>query len=74
MSVGYYPQAYKIWKTKSVKDISLYTYSIFSVGTLVWTIYGFYLGDLPIVFSFIIGVVGSWLVLGLTLYYRRNKM
>ncbi|PIQ91729.1 MAG: hypothetical protein COV70_02130 [Parcubacteria group bacterium CG11_big_fil_rev_8_21_14_0_20_39_22] len=73
MSIGYYPQAYRIWKTKSSKDISLYTYGIFSIGTFVWTLYGFHLGDLPIISSFIIGVIGSWLVLGLSLYYRRNK-
>lgn len=72
MSVGYYPQAYKIYKTKSAKDISLYTYIIFGIGTLVWTLYGIYLRDLPIILSFIFGVVGSWLVLGLTLHYR-NK-
>ena len=72
MSVGYYPQAYTIWKTKSSQNISIFTYTIFSVGTLAWTIYGFYLNDLPIILSFIIGVVGSWLVLGLTIYYRRQ--
>lgn len=72
MSVGYYPQAYTIWKTKSSQGISILTYSIFSVGTFAWTAYGFYLRDLPIILSFIIGVVGSWLVLGLTLYYRKQ--
>lgn len=72
MSVGYYPQAYTIWKTKSSQGISILTYSIFSIGTFAWTAYGFYLRDLPIILSFIIGVVGSWLVLGLTLYYRKQ--
>ncbi|KKT81707.1 MAG: hypothetical protein UW78_C0006G0072 [Candidatus Azambacteria bacterium GW2011_GWA1_44_9] len=74
MSIGYYPQAYIIWKNKSSQGISILTYSIFSVGTFVWTIYGFYLRDVPIILSFILGVVGSWLVLGLTLYYKRKKI
>ncbi len=72
MSVGYYPQAYKIYKSKSARDVSVPTYAIFSAGTLVWTIYGVYLNDLPIILSFSIGVLGSWLVLALTLYYRRS--
>jgi len=71
MSIGYYPQAYKIYKNKSAKDISVPTYIIFSVGTFVWTMYGLYLNDLPIILSFVIGVIGSWSVLVLALYYRR---
>ena len=74
MSVGYYPQAYKIYKNKSAKDISVPTYAIFSIGTFVWTLYGFYLNDLPIILSFVIGVAGSWAVLGLTLYYRKSRI
>ncbi len=74
MSIGYYPQAYKIWKTKSAHDISIYTYGIFGIGTLVWTFYGIYINDLPIIFSFVIGVIGSWLVFGLTWYYRKRNI
>lgn len=72
MSIGYYPQAYTIWKTKSSQGISILTYSIFSVGNFVWTVYGFYAHEIPIILSFIIGLGGSWLVLGLTLYYRKK--
>ncbi|MFC1720916.1 SemiSWEET family sugar transporter [Patescibacteria group bacterium] len=74
MSVGYFPQAYKIWKTKSARDVSLFTYGIFSVGTFVWTLYGVYINDLPIILSFIVGIIGSWLVLGLSLYYKDKKI
>lgn len=72
MSIGYYPQAYKIYKNKSAGNISVSTYIIFSIGTSVWTLYGIYLKDLPIVFSFAIGVFGSWSVLALALYYRKR--
>ncbi|MDD5547808.1 MAG: SemiSWEET family transporter [Candidatus Pacebacteria bacterium] len=73
MSAGYYPQAYKIWKNKSARNVSILSYIIFGLGTLTWAIYGFYLKD-PIIFlGFIVGVVGSWLVLGLTVYYNFFK-
>ena len=71
MSLAYYPQAYRIWKNKSAKNVSTATYAIFSVGTTTWLIYGFYLRDLPIILSFLLGVIGSWTVLALSIIYRR---
>lgn len=73
MSCGYYPQAYALWKRKSAGDISLLSYSVFVVGTITWTIYGFYRQDSAIIWSFIIGAIGSSLVLGLALYYRKKN-
>ena len=70
MSLAYFPQAYQIVRTKSSKDVSLLTYLIFGFGTITWTVYGILLGDLPIIFSFIVGVFGSWLVVILVLRYR----
>ncbi|MFZ2523293.1 MAG: SemiSWEET family transporter [Minisyncoccia bacterium] len=70
MSLGYYPQAYKIWKLKSAKEISLINYLILGVGTTVWFIYGYVLKDLVIMTSFIFGVIGSWLMIFLVLKYR----
>jgi MtN3 and saliva related transmembrane protein len=71
MSIAYFPQAYKIYKNRSSKDISLLSYGIFALGTVVWLIYGFLLQDLPIMISFGIGVLGSWTVLTLAIIYRK---
>ncbi len=73
MSLGHFPQAYKIYRQKSGASISLITYSIFAVGSLAFVIYGFSVKDNVLIFSFLPGVVGSWLVLGLTLYYKNQK-
>ena len=73
MSFGYYPQAWKIFRSKSGEGISLSTFSIFAVGTTIWFFYGLYKQDWVIMVSFIFGVVGAWLVLLLTLYYRHHK-
>ena len=74
MSLGYFPQAYKIYKSKSSKNISFITFSIFAVGTLLWVIYGFSIKDITIILSFIPGVIGSWLILLLAFKYRDNKI
>ena len=70
MSLGHFPQAYKIWKKKSAKDVSILTYCIFATGTWVWLLYGISIGQWPIIVSFIIGVIGSTTVLALILRYR----
>lgn len=72
MSLGYYPQAWRIYKSKSAKDISLLTYTIFALGTTTWLLYGLYLGDMVIILSFLMGVIGSFLVLSLAIYYRKR--
>lgn len=72
MSFGYYPQIYKILKTKSVKDISFISYSIFSFGTLTWFLYGILKKDTTIIFGFVFGVIGSFLILILKIFYSKK--
>jgi MtN3 and saliva related transmembrane protein len=62
------PQIYKIFKTKSAKDISILTYSILTVGSIVWIFYGIELMNLPILtmnglalVEFIIILIGCYL-------------
>ena len=70
MSLGYFPQAYKIYKNKNAENISLITYFIMFIGCFAWLFYGVLLQDIPIMVSFIVGVVGSFLVLVMSLKYR----
>ena len=70
MSIGYFPQAYRLYKTKSAENISLVSFVIFALGTLIRTLYGFFIHDLVLILSFIVGVIGSWLVLFLSIKYR----
>ncbi len=73
MSMGYYPQAYKIFKNKSSKDVSILTYLVFGVGTIVWLLYGIYTRDIVVALGFVFGVIGSWLVIFLLLKYKDNS-
>ncbi len=74
MSFGYYPQAYKIWRTKSAHGVSLVSCALFAFGTLIWTLYGFFKMDTTIIISFIFGLIGSWTVLILTCIFQRYAM
>jgi MtN3 and saliva related transmembrane protein len=51
------PQAYKIFKRRSSKDVSLTTYLIFLVGSVVWVLYGIEIGSFAVIFSNALGVV-----------------
>ena len=73
MSIGYFPQARKFYKTKSAENISLVTFTIFAVGTAIRTLYGIIIHDMVLILSFVVGVVGSWLCLFLAIMYKVKK-
>lgn len=48
---GFLPQAYKIIRTRSTKDISLTMYMVLEIGTLLWLIYGILIMQWPIIIA-----------------------
>lgn len=42
------PQIYKIFKTKSAKDLAISTYLILAAGSFVWILYGIEILNIPI--------------------------
>ena len=73
MSCAHFPQAYRMWKTKSSHDVSLLMYSIFFLGMFVWLAYGIALGSPAIIITYIVSVVSTSLAFGLAVYYRVNR-
>lgn len=74
MSVGHFPQLYMVIKNKSGANISRITYGVFAIGTTVWLVYGILNINLPVILSYTPGVVGSWLVLGFSVYYGNRTV
>ncbi len=70
MSLSHFSQAYKIYKRKSAKDISLTFITVFTIGAYVWLAYGLLLQEWPVIISFLIACFGTTTVLFLTLRYR----
>lgn len=68
---GFVPQIIKMHRTQSSRDISLTTLYQFSAGVILWTLYGFHLGDIIIiaanVTSFLI------LIVAIVLYYHYSE-
>jgi len=43
-----FPQIYKIFKTKSAGDISTATYTLLTIGTIIWVLYGIEIRNIPV--------------------------
>ena len=48
-TIAFVPQVWRIWKTRSARDLSLPMYLIFTVGVALWFVYGLQLGAWPII-------------------------
>lgn len=71
-TVAFVPQVVKIWTTKSADDISVLMFGIFTLGVLLWLVYGLMLGALPIILANIVTLVLAVTVLVLKARYRRR--
>ncbi|MDB9743838.1 SemiSWEET transporter [Pelagibacteraceae bacterium] len=69
-TIAFLPQATKVWKTKSTKDISLYMFIIFTVGVLSWLIYGISISDLPIILANALTLILSLFILIYKIKYK----
>lgn len=63
------PQIWKAIKTKSTRDISMPMIVFLLILTILWTVYGFYLKDLPLIWGDGIGAILFAVVIILKLKY-----
>ncbi len=71
-TLAFFPQAYKIIKTKQTKDISLLMYSILITGISLWIVYGFMRQDLPVILANCITLIPSGVILGMKIKNRKT--
>ena len=68
------PQIYKIFKTKSAKDLSIITYLILIIGSIVWVLYGIEIMNIPVLTMNGLALLEFILILiGCFLYGRKAK-
>ncbi len=67
---AFVPQALRIIKTRHTKDLSLGMYIIFSLGVLLWLIYGFLQMDIPIMIANFVTFIFSFTILLMKLKYK----
>lgn len=48
-TLAFVPQVLKSWRTRDLSGISLPMYTIFTVGVLLWLVYGILIQDWPVI-------------------------
>ena len=71
-TTAFIPQILKIHRTKSGQDISGRMFSLFSVGIVLWLIYGILLRSLPLILSNVVTLALSLTIIALKIRYRHR--
>ena len=69
-TASFLPQLVKVWKSRSTKDISLLMYSVICTGILLWVIYGFLIGSLPVIVANAVTLLIATAILILKIRYH----
>jgi len=48
-TISFVPQVLKVWRSRSAADISLAMFLLFTVGVLLWGVYGVLIGSLAVI-------------------------
>jgi MtN3 and saliva related transmembrane protein len=72
-TASFVPQVVKTWRSGSSADLSLGMYSLFTVGIVLWLVYGVLIRDLPIILANVITLLLVLTVLGQALWHRRPR-
>ena len=69
-TAAFLPQAIKTWRTRQTRDISLGMFLTLCLGIILWLVYGFLRGDLPLVLGNGVTLVLAGTILFFKLKYK----
>ncbi len=69
-TISFFPQVIRIWKTHSTKDLSLGMFLLFSLGVILWLIYGILQNQLPVILSNAVTLVLAIIILIFKFIYK----
>ena len=69
-TASFLPQAFKTIRTKNTSGISLFMYSLFAAGTLLWLLFGVFSNNMPILVANAITLLFSVIILVYKIKYR----
>lgn len=67
-TTSFVPQLRKVWRSKSAADLSYGMLGAFSLGILLWLLYGLLRDDLPVIIA-----NGATLILSLTILLLKTR-
>lgn len=69
-TASFLPQAIKTINTRDTNSISLFMYSLFATGTLLWFLFGLFSNNLPVMIANAVTLVFAVIILGYKIKYR----
>ncbi|NLE00027.1 MAG: SemiSWEET transporter [Fibrobacter sp.] len=69
-TISFLPQVIRICKTRSTRDISLSMFLLFTMGVLLWLIYGVWLVQWPIIIPNIITLILALIIIYFKIVYK----
>lgn len=73
-TIAFIPQVHKIWKTKSADDVSLATFAAFTLGVVLWLLYGIARQEPPIIIWNSVTLVLAVAILVMKVKYKGQKL
>jgi len=70
-TVAFVPQVLKTWRSRSATDISTGMFLIFTLGVLMWLVYGLFIHSWPIIIANAITLVLASAILAMKVYFHR---
>ena len=67
-----FPQLYKTYKTKSVKDLSFYSLLLILTTNILWLLHGYFIFDISLIVAGIVSIIIIIALLTLYLLYRKK--
>ena len=67
-----FPQLYKTYKTKSVKDISVYSLILILITNLLWILHGYFIVDYSLLISSTISMLINTTLFSLYIIYHKK--
>jgi len=71
---GFIPQLVKMYRTRSVTDVSLLTLCQFTAGVSLWALYGYLIRDPVIIVANIVSLLTLLAALALYIQYRQGAV
>lgn len=74
-TAAFIPQAYKVYKTRHTRDISLGMFLLLTIGIAGWLVYGLMISSMPIILSNIVSLLLAAYILIMKLkgYLLKNE-
>lgn len=73
-SIASLPQLIKTWRSRHVRDLSIWQPLLLSVGVALWLLYGILIRDIPLILANITPLICNLLLTAMKIRYRDNDI